>query len=78
VEFQKAGGTIVRAFCGTCGTRMLNRFPGWTPGGLTPLAFFPNTLDEGTARHLPDALRPVHNNSSDECVLDRAFLQKHL
>ena len=70
VDFKKDGSRIVRAFCGTCGTRVYNRFPGWSPGGRTPVVFFPNTLDEETTHNMPESLRPRKNNASDECVLD--------
>jgi hypothetical protein len=70
VDFQKPGSRIVRAFCGTCGTRVYNRFPGWSPGGRHPVVFFPNTLDEATTHNLPESLRPRNNNAADECVLD--------
>ena len=69
-EFQKREGGIVRAFCGGCGSRVLNRFPGWRPGGREPLAFFPDLLDDACRRPLPEALRPRKNNQPQECVLD--------
>lgn len=69
VEFAKPG-KITRAFCGACGTRILNRFGSWKPGGRTPLAFFPNTLDEATTHALPDRFRAQKHNATDECVLD--------
>jgi hypothetical protein len=74
-DFQKPGGRINRAFCRICGTRVYNRFPGWTPGGRTPLVFFPNTLDEATQHDLPEQLRPSRNNRPQECVLDLEMLR---
>jgi hypothetical protein len=73
-EFHKPGASLVRAFCSGCGTRVLNRFPGWKPGGRTPLAFFPNTLDEAHQHPLPDLLRSGDNNRPEECVLEAAVL----
>lgn len=78
VPYQKPGSRIVRAFCDQCGTRLFNRFPGWSPGGRTPVVFFPNTLDEATAQSLPAVFRPVRNNRPEECVLDQEFLREHL
>ena len=75
-EFTKPGGTITRAFCTQCGSKILNRFGGWKPGGRVPLAFFPNTLDEATQHALPEALHPARNNRPDECVLDSEMLMK--
>ncbi|MCP4805509.1 MAG: hypothetical protein GY884_09185 [Proteobacteria bacterium] len=72
--FQKPGAHIVRSFCRACGTRVHNTFPGWTPGGRTPLVFFPATLDEATQRGLPEVLRPTRNNQPQDCVLDCPFL----
>ncbi len=77
-EFTKPGGTITRAFCQLCGTRILNRFGAWKPGGRTPLAFFPNLLDEATQHDLPEALRPKKTNRPQECVLDVEMLQQQL
>lgn len=78
VHFNKPGGHITRAFCGLCGSRVLNTFGPWRPGGREPVAFFPSTLDASTQQDLPQALRPVRNNQPDECVLDRAFLLQML
>ena len=75
-EFQKPGGTIVRAFCSVCGSRVLNRFPGWSPGGRVPLAFFPDLIDEADRRPLPAAFRPRKHNRPDDCVLDREMLER--
>ncbi|MFT4622228.1 MAG: hypothetical protein ACI8PZ_000884 [Myxococcota bacterium] len=75
VEFHKPGGSITRAFCGRCGSRMLNRFGSWKPGGRVPVAFFPNTLDEAIQHDLPDALRPQKQNRPGECVLDLEMLR---
>jgi hypothetical protein len=75
-EFKRHGRTITRAFCGTCGSRILNRFGNWRPGGRVPLAWFPNLLDEATQHALPEVLRPQRNNQPDECVLDWGFLQR--
>lgn len=69
-EYAKPGKGIVRAFCGRCGSKILNRFPSWTPGGNTPIVFFPDLLAEGTQADLPTSLRPLRNNCADECVLD--------
>jgi len=75
VEFTKPGGTITRAFCGVCGSKILNRFGPWRPGGREPLAFFPATLDEATQHALPAPLRPAKNNRPDECVLEASALR---
>jgi len=74
-EFQKPGGAIVRAFCSTCGSRILNRFPGWTPQGQTPLAFFPDLLRAEDRVALPEMFRPQKHNQPDECVLDQERLE---
>ena len=68
--FTKPAKTITRIFCTRCGSKILNRFPGWTPGGQTPVVFFPDTLEEGLQASLPDSLRPQKNNRPQECVLD--------
>jgi len=78
VEYTKPGGTITRAFCGACGTRILNRFGDWRVRGHTPLVFFPNTLDEGTMDDLPPTLRPRKNSFPDGCVLDPERLREVL
>ena len=57
---------------------MLNRFPGWKPGGKTPLVFFPNLLDAKIQQALPAAFRPQKTFAGDECVLDADFLSKFL
>lgn len=77
-DFCKPGKRIHRQFCRTCGTRICNRFPGWRPGGRTPLAFFPNTLDEATQHALPELLRPTGHNAAGECVLDGPILRQVL
>jgi|GEM_PF-3153796 len=77
-EFTKPGGRITRAFCQLCGTRILNRFGPWRPGGKTPVAFFPGTLREADQQALPAPLRPQRNNAYDECVLDTEFLARHI
>jgi len=74
VEFTKPGGTITRAFCGVCGSKILNRFGPWRPQGNVPLAFFPDLLREGDRHPLPEALRPQKNNRPEECVLDGGML----
>jgi len=74
VSFTKPGGTITRAFCGTCGTKIQNRFDGWRPGGKEPLVFFPATLDEATQHQLPAALQPTKHNRPQECVLVTSML----
>lgn len=73
-EFTRPGGHIIRAFCGVCGSKILNRFSGWKPGGRTPIAFFPNLLDEETQRELPELLRPQRHNRPQESVLDGRLL----
>jgi len=78
VEFTRPGGTITRAFCGACGSRILNSFGDWKPGGRTPIAFFPDLLDAQTRGDLPAALRPLKNNRPDECVLDAGVLAQVL
>ena len=69
-EFQRNEGGLVRAFCAICGSKVLNLFPGWRPGGRKPVAFFPNTLDAVIQADLPEALRPRKQNHPGECVLD--------
>ena len=76
IEFQKPGAHILRAFCGTCGSRVFNRFPDWKPKGLAPLAFFPSLLQSSDQSPLPEPFRPQKNNQSGECVLDWTMLQK--
>ncbi len=76
-DFTRDGGRINRQFCGTCGTRVLNRFPsGWRPGGRTPVVFFPNLLSAGTMAQLPEPLRPIRQNFGEQCVLDKESLQR--
>lgn len=75
-EFRKPGAAICRAFCRACGTRILNRFPDWTPGGRTLLAFFPNLLDQEHQRALPAALLPKNHHRPQEAVVDEALLQQ--
>ena len=65
---------IVRCFCDTCGTKIRNRFPTWTPGGKELVAFFPSTLDEATQHDLPDALQPKKHNRPEETVLHAEML----
>jgi hypothetical protein len=78
VEFKKPGGRISRAFCGVCGSKVLNRFGTWRPNGKVPLAFFPDLLTEADQRALPEVLRPRRNNRSEECVLDPGMLSQLL
>jgi hypothetical protein len=68
--FHKPGASLSRAFCSSCGSKMMNRFPGWRPGGRIPVAFFPNTLEEPVQQALPQSFRPARNNRIQECVLD--------
>lgn len=73
--FSKEPGRMVRAFCRTCGSKVLNRFPNWRPGGRVPVGFFPSLLDEQTQRDLPQRLRPQRVNQVQGCVLDFDVLQ---
>ena len=73
-EFTKPGGTITRAFCRRCGSKVLNRFGSWRPGGRVPLVFFPSLLDEETQKSLPDALQPGKINRPEESVLNLEVL----
>lgn len=75
-EYHKPGGRIVRAFCRQCGSKILNRFPEWSPGGRVPLAFFPDLLEDGDRRPLPEILRPQRHNRPHECVLDQEMLEQ--
>ncbi len=68
-EFTKPGGNITRAFCQTCGSRVLNRFGPWRPGGRVPIAFFPNLLRDADQSPYPEALKPTKVNRPEECVL---------
>ncbi len=77
-DFQKDGGRIVRAFCNRCGTRVLNRFSTWRPGGHEIIAWFPNLLGEGVQQPMPAILRPHNTANAGECVLDREFLARFL
>ncbi len=74
VEFKKGGRSPVRAFCGTCGSKVLNRFPGWSPGGKVPLVFFPSLLDAEFQQDLPALLRPQKNINAGETVLEQELL----
>ena len=71
-EFNRGGPT--RAFCTECGSKVYNRFGAWRPGGMVPVGFFPNLLDEPSQHPLPERFRPQRMNRPDECVLDTAFL----
>lgn len=73
-DFTRPGGQVCRAFCDVCGTRVLNRFPGWLPRGTPVVAFFPNTLDVADLASLPGALAPTKHLHVDECVLDREMV----
>lgn len=73
-EFKKPEGSIVRAFCSECGSKVLNRFPNWKPAGVTPLAFFPSLLEEATQHALPEIFRPQAHNRPTETVLDPRLL----
>ncbi|MCO4768870.1 MAG: GFA family protein [Deltaproteobacteria bacterium] len=75
-EFQKPNGPV-RAFCRTCGTKILNRFPGWTPGGKVPLVFFPDTLNKELRADLPAVLRAEKNVNQESTVLEQEVLEKH-
>ena len=75
-EFTKPGGSICRAFCKTCGSRVLNRFPGWTPGGRVPVAFFPSLLTAADQQALPESFRPGKHNQPHESVLDEPMLRE--
>jgi len=72
--YQKHPKAPVRAFCRTCGTRVLNRFPHWRPQGKEPLAFFPNLLDADIQANLPARFRPTRNYEAASSVLDQATL----
>jgi hypothetical protein len=77
-EFTKPGGTITRAFCRVCGSRILNRFGTWRIRDKVPLAFFPNLLTEEVQQALPEALRPRKNYRPEDSVLDRELMLQHL
>ena len=68
--FKRPEGRITRAFCSACGTRIVNSFGEWTIRGRTPVAFFPNTLDEPITHAMPAPLRPTKNSFPQECVLE--------
>ena len=72
--YTRPGGHIERVFCDVCGSKVLNRFGGWRPGGKTPIAFFPSLLDEATQHALPEAFRPHKHNHPGESVLDPDML----
>lgn len=72
-EFGRGGPT--RIFCTRCGSKVMNTFGGWKPGGRTPLAFFPNLLDEATQHDLPEPLRAKGHHQPQECVLEQAELE---
>jgi len=76
--FTKPGGHVTRAFCGSCGTRILNRFERWRLQGREAVAFFPGTLDEAIQHELPARLRPRFNYYASECVLDGEALAEVL
>ena len=73
-RFHKPGASPARDFCSKCGSKVCNRFPGWNPGGKTPIGFFPDTLDEGMQATLPGKLQPVKTNRAEDCVLNWARL----
>ncbi|MEM7155472.1 MAG: GFA family protein [Myxococcota bacterium] len=74
-EFHKPGAKVTRAFCRVCGSKMLNRFPGWKPGGKVPVGIFPSTLEESAQHALPEVLQAQHHNCREETVLSTAMLQ---
>ena len=69
-EFRRPEVTITRAFCSRCGSKILNRFGAWTPGGKTPLVFFPDLLTPSSQAQMPAHYRPQKHNRPEECVLD--------
>ena len=75
-EFQKPNGPI-RAFCRTCGSKLLNRFPNWRPHGKVPLVFFPDLLDREVRANMPAALVPRSNVNQESAVLEQETLEKH-
>lgn len=74
VPYRKSGSRLQRCFCGTCGTRVLNRFPDWTPRGRTPVAVFPSTFEAADQERLPEAFRPTRHNHAHSCRLDLDLL----
>ena len=76
--FSKTETSVCRAFCDVCGSKVLNRFPGWRPDGRVPVAFFPSLLKEEVQHALPELLRPSKHAWRDETVLDPAVLSELL
>ena len=65
-HYTKPGGTITRAFCRQCGTRVMNTFGDWRLGNVEPVVFFPNLLRPEFQHPLPALLRPTRHNQAEE------------
>lgn len=63
-RYQKTEGSIIRAFCRGCGSRVQNIIPG---GEL--VGFFPALLDEETQHNLAEAFRPNFHYLPHEAVV---------
>ena len=61
-------GAVVRAFCGTCGTRLFNHLP----HKPHVVGFFPALLDDAVQHALPALFRPIAHHLHEEAVLDLA------
>lgn len=75
-DFRRPGASIVRSFCGTCGSRIHNTFGAWKPNGRTPLVFFPSLQEPEDQARMPSSWAPTHHNEPESCVLDWAFLTR--
>ena len=59
--FTKPGGTITRAFCRVCGSKILNVFETWRPHGKVPLEEFLEILGLLSFELCPRHLLIVYN-----------------
>ncbi len=65
-QFKKTEESVVRAFCGECGSRVYNIV---TPKPQLGVGFFPALLSEATQHDLPPAFRPLYHYCSEESVI---------
>jgi hypothetical protein len=65
-EYSRGDRFPIRAFCGQCGSRVLNKVPAEPEVGI---GFFPSLLEEHVQHDLPIAFHPTKHYLSHEAVL---------